>query len=111
MRKRDIPWNLHDKGQDAVSALVSEHQLLKKVTACRTHQVLASFEDEEAMEIIACYPDHASMRRTHPAFVLTRTQTLMAGTDDCDTCFHDLRHVTEFTHPSRDVFESLQHAN
>lgn len=109
MRGRDIPWNLDDKGQDAVSALVSEHQLLKKVTSCRTHHVLASFEDGELMEVVACFPDHASIKRSNPHFVLTRTQTLIGGGAYCDTCFHDERHVPDFEHPPRETFDTLDY--
>ncbi|MFC2079542.1 L-2-amino-thiazoline-4-carboxylic acid hydrolase [Candidatus Bipolaricaulota bacterium] len=108
LRRRDIPWNLDDKGQDAISALVSEHQCLKKVTACRTHKVLEPYGDPDLMEVVACYPDYASMRRTNEHFALTRTQTLINGGDYCDTCFHDTRFVLDFVHPTRDVFESLE---
>lgn len=108
LRERDIPWNVDDKGQDAISALVSEHQLMKKVTACRTHQALTSFDDGGRMEVIACYPDHASIKRSNPYFALTRTQTLFTGAY-CDTCFHDVRYVSEFAHPTAAVFDELSY--
>lgn len=110
MCKQDIPWNLSDQGQDAVTALVSEHQLLKKVTACRTHKVLAPYADGEMMEVVACYPDFASIRRTNPSFALTRTQNLVSGGTYCDTCFHDERYVSDFVHPSREAFAALSHS-
>jgi hypothetical protein len=107
MRERDIRWNRDDKGQDAVTALVSEHQCLKKVTACRIHRALAPYGDGELMELVACYPDFASIRRTNEHFALTRTQNLIAGGSYCDTCFHDERYIQNFAHPSREVFERL----
>jgi hypothetical protein len=107
MRERDIRWNRDDKGQDAVTALVSEHQCLKKVTACRIHRALAPYGDGELMEVVACYPDFASIRRTNEHFVLTRTQNLIAGGSYCDTYFHDERYIQDFAHPSREVFERL----
>ncbi len=107
MRERDIPWNLDDKGQDAISALVSEHQCMKKVTACRTYAVLKHLPDSEVAEAVACYPDHASIQRSNPHFVLTRTQTLIGGAAYCDTCFHDERYAADFVHPGIDVFDGL----
>ena len=79
MRTRDIEWNLDDGGQNAVSALMTEHRMLKKVTACRIEKVLAPYGDPELLEAIACYPDHASIRRANPHFTLTRTQTLIGA--------------------------------
>jgi len=107
MRDRDVPWNRSDQGQDAVTALRSEHELLKKVTACRIHHVLEPYGDPEIMQVIACYPDFANIRRTNPRFALTRTQDLMIGGDYCDTCFHDQRHADESKHPAQEVFDRL----
>ncbi|MFC2094876.1 L-2-amino-thiazoline-4-carboxylic acid hydrolase [Candidatus Bipolaricaulota bacterium] len=107
LRERDIPWNEKDGGQNAISALMSEHQCLKKVTACRIQKVLAPYRDADLMEVIACYPDFASIRRTNEHFVLTRTRNLIQGGDYCDTCFHDDRGESEIVHPTRDVFDGL----
>lgn len=60
------------------------------------------------LEILACYPDFASIRRTKEHFVLTRSQNLIAGGDYCDTCFHDERYVPDFVHPPRETFEGLR---
>ena len=107
LRDRDIPWNLADGGQDAISALRSENELLKKVTACRIQKVLEPYGDPELMETIACYPDFASIRKTNEHFVLTRTQNLIRGGEYCDTCFHDVRGAGDDVHPSREVFDGL----
>lgn len=107
LRDRDIPWNLADGGQNAISALRSETQLLKKVTACRIHRVLEPYGDPELMETIACYPDFASIRKTNEHFALTRTQNLIRGGDCCDTCFHDRRGGGEIVHPSQEIFDGL----
>lgn len=107
LRERDIPWNEEDGGQNAISALISEHQCLKKVTACRTQKVLAPYGDADLMEVIACYPDFASIRRTNEFFVLTRTQNLIQGASFCDTCFHDERGASAIVHPALDVFDNL----
>ena len=109
MRERDIPWNLDDKGQDAISALVSESQCMKKVTACRTHEALKHLPDREVAEAVACYPDHASLRRSNPSFALTRTQTLIGGALYCDTCFHDTRCISAVRHPELPAFDGLAH--
>jgi len=107
LRDRDIPWNLADGGQNAISALWSEHRLLKKVSACRIAEVLRPYGDPELMETIACYPDFASIRRTNEHFMLTRTRTLIRDGDYCDTCFHDCRGEAGVAHPSREVFDRL----
>ena len=75
-------------------------------TACRTHHVPSPYDDGVLMEVVACYPDHASIKRANPSFELTRTQTLFTG-DYCDTCFHDRRHISSFLHPDRAVFDAL----
>lgn len=102
----DVQWNRRDQGQDAVTAMQSGGRLLKKVTACRIHHVLAPFGDPELMQTIACYPDYANIQRTNPHFVLTRTQVLMTGGTCCDTCFHDAR-SSDLRHPSPLVFATL----
>jgi hypothetical protein len=108
LRARDIRWNTGDGGQNAISALVTAHQCLKKVTACRIQRALAPYGDADLMEVIACYPDYASIRRTNEHFSLTRTQTLMRGEPYCDTCFHDDRGGETPHHPSRNVFDDLE---
>lgn len=70
--------------------------------------VLAPYGDAELMEVVACYQDFASMRRTNRHFALTRTQNLINGEDYCDTCFHDKRYVHNFVHPPRETFDDLR---
>ena len=76
---------------------------------CVAVQDRAAYEDGEMMEVIACWSDHLSLRRTHPSFALTRTQNLVNGVGYCDTCFHDERFVTDSCYPSRDIFDALLH--
>jgi len=64
--------------------------------------------DADLMDVIACYPDFASIRRTNEHFALTRTQNLIQGGDYCDTCFHDERGLSAIIHPGREVFEALE---
>lgn len=109
LREHDIPWNQEDSGQDAISCLASEHQCLKKVTACRIQKMLAPFGDPDLMDVIACYPDFASIRRTNPHFVLTRTRNLILGDSCCDNCFHDTRGSSTISHPSNDTFDRLDY--
>ncbi|MFC2082469.1 L-2-amino-thiazoline-4-carboxylic acid hydrolase [Candidatus Bipolaricaulota bacterium] len=107
LRERQIEFNLQEAGMDWISAVVSEHQYLNKVTVCRIQKVLAEYDDNELMEVVACYPDFAMFRKTNEYFCLSRTQTLMNGGDYCDSCYHDERFVAEFEHPSADVFTRL----
>jgi hypothetical protein len=106
LRERQIEFNLQEQGMDWTQAIVGEHQYLNKVTVCRIQKVLAEY-DPELMDVVACYPDFAMLRKTHPRFVLSRTQTLMCGGTCCDSCYHDERHATNFVHPPLAVFDSL----
>lgn len=107
LRERQIEFNLQEAGMDWISAVMGEHQYLNKVTVCRIQRILAEYGDSELMEVVACYPDFAMFRKTNDSFRLTRTQTLMTGGCCCDTCYHDVRFISNFTHPPLDVFASL----
>jgi len=106
LRERQIEFNLQEQGMDWTQAILGEHQYLNKVTVCRIQKVLVGY-DPELMDVVACYPDFAMLRRTHPSFALTRTQTLMRGGTCCDTCYHDERYVDGFEHPPMSVFDNL----
>lgn len=107
LRERQLQFNLQEAGMDWVSAVMSEHQYLNKVTVCRIQKVLSDYGDSDLMDVVACYPDSAMFRKTNESFRLTRTQTLMNGGCCCDTCYHDVRFVQDFEHPPLDVFASL----
>jgi hypothetical protein len=104
--ERQVEFNLRERGMDWTQAIVGEHQYLNKVTVCRIQRVLAEY-DPELMEVVACYPDFAMLRKIHPSFSLTRTQTLIGGGTCCDSCYHDDRYVPDFEHPPIAVFEGL----
>ena len=89
------------------ASVVVEYQYLNKVTVCCIQKVLAEYGDSELMEVAACYPDSAMFRKTNDSFRLSRTQTLMNGGCCCDTCYHDVRFISDFAHPPRDVFAAL----
>ena len=106
-RDRQVAFNLEEQGMDWTQVVIDDHQYLNKVTVCRIQKVLADYEPK-LMDVVACYPDFAMIRKTHPSFVLTRTQTLMNGGTCCDSCYHDARHVTGFEHPSLAAFDGLR---
>ena len=84
---------------DWIQHVIGPHQYVNKVTRCRIHEVLSTY-DPELMDVVACYPDFAMFRHTNPHFALTRTCTLMNGGSCCDTCYHDDRYVKPFNHPT-----------
>jgi len=105
-RELQADFNLREQGMDWTQAIVGEHQYLNKVTVCRIQRVLAEY-DPELMDVVACYPDFAMLRRIHPSFALTRTQTLIGGGTCCDSCYHDERYLPEFEHPPISIFDDL----
>jgi len=102
-RERQVAFNLEEQGMDWTQIVVGEHQYLNRVTVCRIQRVLAGY-DPKLMEVVACYPDFAMLRKIHESFALTRTQTLMNGGTCCDTCYRDERYVRGFEHPPLSAF-------
>lgn len=105
-RELQADFNLREQGMDWTQAIVGEHQYLNKVTVCRIQRVLAEY-DPELMDVVACYPDFSMLRKIHPSFALTRTQTLIGGGTCCDSCYHDERYLPEFEHPPISIFDDL----
>lgn len=108
LRTRQAEGNIRGKGMDWIAAVISEHEYRNKVTVCAIQKALANYGNSELMEVVACYPDFTIFRKVNPSFCLTRTQTLMGGGDCCDMCYHDERYVSDFVHPSAEVFDAMK---
>ena len=108
LRVGQVKGNLRGEGMDWIAAVVSEHEYRNKVTTCVIQKALAEYDDDELMEVVACYPDFTMFRKLNANFCLTRTKTLMNGGDCCDMCYHDERYVANFVHPSAEVFDAMR---
>ncbi len=79
-----------------------------KVTRCRNAENMKDLNDPELCDASICHKNFPHTKLRNENFVLTRTQTLMAGQDYCDYCFHDLRVVKTAEHPPKEFWDSLK---
>lgn len=96
------------QGHNGTSFRINEGKMGIKYVKCRWHEIMKELIDPDFCYAVACYGDFEAVKNENPAFVLTRTRTLMQGDDYCDFCLHDTRIVKEVEHPAEEFWNSIE---
>jgi len=94
-------------GHNLIFFKINNWKAGEKILKCKWHEVMKELNDPDFSYAVACHYDFEAIKNKNPAFVLTRTRTLMEGRECCDFCYHDTRN-TEVTHPSEDFWTKLK---
>lgn len=79
-----------------------------KIIKCIWYEILKELNDPDFCYAVACHGDFKSTKNYNPAFVLTRTGTLMQEDEYCDFCYHDTRIIEIVEHPEEEFWNNLQ---
>ncbi|MDO8124048.1 MAG: L-2-amino-thiazoline-4-carboxylic acid hydrolase, partial [Candidatus Hermodarchaeota archaeon] len=86
---------------------VKDGKLIMRRDTCLHHALLADIPDEELKFLTCCYGDYEGVRGFNKHFKLTMEHTLVAGDSYCDCVYYDTRLTKDFTHPSKEFFDSI----
>lgn len=94
------------QGHNGVVFRINAGKMGIKYVKCRWHEIMKELNDLDFCYAVACHGDFEAVKNENPAFVLTRTRTLMQGDDYCDFCLHDTRIVKEVEHPAEEFWNN-----
>jgi len=86
---------------------VKDGKLIMRRDTCLHHALLEDIPDEELKFLTCCYGDYEGVRGFNKHFKLTMEHTLVAGDSYCDCVYYDTRLTKDFTHPSKEFFDSI----
>lgn len=86
---------------------VEDGKLIMRRDTCLHHALLADIPDEELKFLVCCFGDYEGVRSFNKHFKLTMSSTLVAGDSYCDCVYYDTRITKNFTHPSKEFFDSI----
>ena len=86
---------------------VKDGKLIIRKDCCFWADALEDLSDSELKYLVCCYGDFESVKTYNKHFKLTMEQTIVAGDSYCDCVYDDIRLTKDFTHPSKDFFDSI----
>ncbi|MDO8124049.1 MAG: L-2-amino-thiazoline-4-carboxylic acid hydrolase [Candidatus Hermodarchaeota archaeon] len=86
---------------------VEDGKLIIRKDCCYWADALEDLSDSELKYLVCCYGDFESVKTYNKRFKLTMEHTIAAGDSYCDCVYYDTRVTKDFTHPSKEFFDSI----
>jgi hypothetical protein len=86
---------------------VEDGKLIIRKDCCYWADALEDLSDSELKYLVCCYGDFESVKTYNKRFKLTMEHTIAAGDSYCDCVYYDTRLTKDFTHPSKEFFDSI----
>ena len=86
---------------------VKDGKLIMRRDTCLHNALLADIPDKELKFLTCCYGDYEGVRSFNKHFKLTMHHTRVRGDAYCDCVYYDTRITKDFTHPSKEFFDSI----
>jgi hypothetical protein len=86
---------------------VEDGKLILRKDCCYWADALEDLSDSELKYLVCCYGDFESVKTYNKRFKLTMEHTIAAGDSYCDCVYYDTQITKDFTHPSKEFFDSI----
>ncbi len=107
LREDILQMETEDTGSVGVVGEVEDGKLITRKDSCHWDVALEDLSDRELKYLTCCYGDFVSVRTLNKCFKLTMEHTIARGDSYCSCVYYDTRITKDFTHPSKEFFDSI----